>query len=104
MSIFETIPETKDELVKKKKNQISILSMNLLTMIREQHAQIFKLVWDLDPTVTTQELMDAFGTEAVKLFILSGAVQNILVQSEVGYEPLVPPVPYTINQDGSVNA
>jgi hypothetical protein len=51
---------------------------------------------------TTQDLCDAFGDEAVQLFINSAKTQEYIQALKPDYVPLVPPIPFQINKDGTV--
>jgi hypothetical protein len=51
---------------------------------------------------TSQDLCDAFGDEAVQLFIKSQMSQEFIKSMKPDYVPLVPPKHFVINPDGTV--
>jgi hypothetical protein len=61
----------------------------------------FKLVWQ-NRQLTPQQVFDAFGVEAVQLFQLAGAIQQMMNTLKPGCLPQTPPKPFTINEDGTV--
>lgn len=70
-------------------------------MVQQGFSQIFALVWT-NPELTAQEVMDAFGTEAVQLFQFAGAFQQLMNTLQPGVLIQAPPKTFTINEDGSV--
>jgi hypothetical protein len=100
MSIYDIPEETRDEKLRNLMRGIAS-SKNVIQHLDGQHRGAFNQIWN-NEEFTPQEIMDAYGTNAAKLFIDSSATQNFLAVVLEGYVPLVPPQPFTINQDGTV--
>ncbi len=99
--MFKTIDTTKQDIIRDTINGISTGSdHDLLNFIR-WHEHKFNMVWF--PTgCTTQDILDAYGTEAVQLFIKSQMTQEFIKSMKPDYVPLVPPKPFVINPDWTV--
>ena len=78
------------------------LTAQIYRTLRMQHTQAFNRVWN-NPNFTAAEIVSAFGTDALALFQLSGAIQQILKTADQEYVPLVPPLAFTTNADGTVS-
>lgn len=68
---------------------------------------IFNRIWKGSGVIgqsslTPQQSLDAFGTDAASLFQLFALVQNLLNTAVPNTMNLVPPFQYTINDDGTV--
>lgn len=100
MGIYDAPELTKDEKLIALKRSIAGSKL-LVEQLKNMHLSAFNRVWN-NPDHTPQEIMDAYGTDAAKLFHDSAATQTFLSEVVDGYEPLTPPRDYTINQDGSV--
>jgi hypothetical protein len=64
-----------------------------------------QIAWDLfwhNPQATPQQICDALGNNAYKIFQESGFWQAAIKQRDPDYEELVPPNEFVINQDGTV--
>ena len=102
MSIF--IEGTNNNLIESLANEIRRRNTELRNTMEEQHKQIFNLIWNIAPLSENpiQDLLDVFGADAVKLFVLSSKIQDILKDADPNYQVLEPPKDYTINDDGTV--
>lgn len=93
--MFELTP------VEKKKQFIVQNSDSAMQMLKNSVISSFNLVW-FSEDATPQEMFDAFGTKARDLFNISYQAQLFLKAVDDSWEMLVPPKPYTINDNGSV--
>jgi hypothetical protein len=101
MPIIDPIPPTPLELqVRSAKNRIQQQYESLVRCLKE----IGDMVWKNTLKKTPQEVVAAFGTDAVQLFQISGLVRQ-LIQTVSGQEP-PPTMPagwgFTANPDGTV--
>ncbi len=67
----------------------------------KDYNEAFNLVWnsaDLNP----QEVFDGFGTDAAQLFLIAGAFQSAVNAVVPDTLTQVPPLSYTIAEDGHV--
>ena len=78
------------------------------TKMRELHAQmvsyfnqIMTLVWS-HPTLTPQQIMDQYGTNAHNLFDMAGLCQQTIESALPNTTLLGPTYNFTINADGTV--
>jgi len=101
MSIFENTQLDRDYQVLKNKSEMVALNATILKETEDRHKMAFDMVWN-NPNFTAQEVLNSFGNEAAALFIFSGQIQTMLKQAKPEYEILMPPLPYTINEDGTV--
>ena len=60
----------------------------------------FRNVWN-NPNYTPQQVLNNWGTDAVSLFNFSYLAQQILAV-DPSWKMLTPPVPCTLNEDGTV--
>lgn len=82
-------------------NKVKHINGYLYYIIKQKHTEAFDLIWN-NKNFTPKEIVDAFGTDAVALFILSGTLQDILKRANAEYEVLLPKVPFNINNDGTI--
>ena len=82
-------------------NQIKTTTTQLYRMMKQMHTQSFNTVWN-NPSYTPQEIVTAFGTDAVALFTLSYQLQEILKAADPNYVILMPTATVTLNEDGTV--
>lgn len=73
------------------------LGRNINTFIRE----LMKRIWQ-NQNLTPQEAFDAFGTDAVSLFLLAGKAGELLTLLDPTYQLPLPPMDSTKNADGTV--
>ena len=83
--------------------QIKNSSNSLYQEIVKNYVANYNLVWN-NPRLEANVIIDAMGTEAVKLFTLSGALGQILAAAGATDIPLTMPTNWTFeaHQDGSV--
>ena len=99
--MFEEPMKTHDEEVKEAvKGFVSHSNASVENLIIN-HTTGFSLVWD-NPKATPAEVFGVLGSQGAKAFANSYATQLLIKQLKPDYELLVPPAPYTINEDGTV--
>ena len=102
MNIFNTTKElTQAQKLKEFISSIKQSNKVALDMLKKSHEINFNNIWN-NPSFTPQEIFDEFGTDAVQLFQVSSATQEFIKMCDPDYEILVPPVEFTINEDGTV--
>jgi hypothetical protein len=96
MGIFDTTPAgiAKGELVS--------VSAALFHEIKQRHTVIYNKMWNPPEGVTTQNVLDLFGTDAASLFVTSKTLQDLMESVDSTYERLVPPNAFVVNDDGTV--
>lgn len=113
--IFDAPQKTDEEIKKDAVIEIAALNSRLNGIIKSIHSQIFLKVWcngyivkneqDEDIfnyIITPQEVFTTYGTDAYKLFQISGGLQQILYVADPTYTVLIPPKQYVINEDGTI--
>lgn len=100
MDIFKLQPTDVDRL-EELVEEIIRTNARGLQILERNHTQNFNRIWN-NPDFTPQEVLDKFGTSAVKLFVASKATQDFIKACNPDYEVLVPPKEFTINKDGTV--
>ena len=102
MSLFTEEPLAKTDLEKAEdaKRQIVTQSQSTLNRLVSGQRRAFQILWynPLGP----QAILDAFGTSAVELFVVSQKTEDFIKELKPDYEPLEVPYEFTINQDGTV--
>ena len=93
---------TQEEKIEKHKADIIKKNNKLYNRMKREHQTLFNMIWS-DELLSPQEVLDSFGTDAVDLFTFSSKIQELLEQVDSSYVALVPPMPYVINEDGSVS-
>lgn len=73
----------------------------LNAQLKMQHTAAYNMIWN-NPYFPAQEIVNAFGADAIPLFQLSSALQDILAAADPGYEFMVPDYALTIHTDGSI--
>lgn len=82
-------------------DQIKMLSTNLLGQMKHTAKQQFDLVWN-NKTKTAQEVSDMLGVEACMAMDAHYNLQVLIASLDNTWVPLVPPLPYTRNLDGTI--
>jgi hypothetical protein len=82
-------------------NQIKAITTRMYHMIKRDHTQAFNLIWS-NAQYTPALIVAAFGPDAVALFQLSSALQNVLANADPSYYRLMPLQDFIINADGTV--
>ena len=93
---------TKVQKQDRMRQRISRMTSNIYTTMTNQHAQMFKLVFQNPLGLTPQEVVDSLGTDAGEAFTFSVLAQDLLEQIDPEYVRVESPVPYTINPNGTV--
>ena len=102
MNIFNTTKElTKAQKLKGFVDSIKQSNKVSLDILKQSHDINFNNIWN-NGNFTPQEIFNEFGTDAVQLFQVSAATQEFIKMCDPDYEILVPPVEFTINEDGTV--
>lgn len=77
-------------------------------MILQSHQWIFQRLWD-SSDATPDEILLKIGTRGQELFERGGDIVRFLLGADTGRpvasmqpDEYVPPLPYTVNQDGSI--
>tara|TARA_R110000765_G_scaffold124675_1_gene222079 strand:+ start:163 stop:474 length:312 start_codon:yes stop_codon:yes gene_type:complete len=96
MGIFNTTP------VEIAKGELVSVSANLFHEIKQRHTAIYNKLWNPPEGVTTQNVLDLFGTDAASLFVTSQTLQNLMESVDATYERLIPPNTFVVNDDGTV--
>jgi hypothetical protein len=93
---------TQEEKIHDLRTSITKLSLKMHNKMLRQHQQLWNLVWNNSNGLTAQEVFDEYGSDSAQFFLISQAIQTMLVQVDSSYVPLVPDFPYEINPDGTV--
>lgn len=101
MDIFTPAPIDRETVITIEANKLIQFNREMIENLIVNHTAAFNMVWH-NPNCTAQEIFDMFGANAYKLFVSSGDMQALIKKIKPDYEPLVPPVEYVINQDGTV--
>lgn len=83
------------------KEKIIAANTTLFRQIKDAIATSFTDIWN-NGEMTPQEALDAFGSDATALFILSAKAQDLLKAIDPEYEYLTPPTEVKFNEDGTV--
>jgi hypothetical protein len=100
-SIFSSPDLSKGLSIRDSMNQIDMISMAALNVLKNTIKRCFELIWNSD-TYTAQDVCDMYGTGALKLFIASAQVQGLIKTLDPNYVVLEAPADVTINKDGTV--
>jgi hypothetical protein len=99
MDIFNTpqpITSAEQEAINlAEKNRIA------LDVLKVNYKESFTKLW-ANENATSQEILDVYGTNAVKLFLASKKTAELIKFLDPTYEAPVTPKEFTINNDGSV--
>jgi hypothetical protein len=93
-----TITEKQQRVVSQYKAEMQ----RLFGQMRATHDRLFREFWQNRSGLTPQQVSDAFGTEAVQVFILGGALKDFLNMIRPGTVTATPPFEFTPNADGTV--
>jgi hypothetical protein len=89
---------SEDELLEKAKAEIQTLATQLYINASDLHAKLFKIFWERSNAV---KLAEKFGADAGSIFQISSLLQQVFKLANPDYVYLIPPVGYTINDDGT---
>ena len=81
--------------------QIRAQNTYCLAVMKETATNVFQLLWH-STDKTPQEVCDMLGTDAAKGFEAHAKLQELIYLIDPTWVPLVPPVGYTVNQNGTV--
>ena len=81
--------------------QIKSLSTQLLGQMKMVAKTQFDLVWN-NKDKTAQEVLDMFGVEAGLAMDAHYDLQMLILSIDNTWVPLVPPLPYVRNEDGTI--
>jgi hypothetical protein len=82
-------------------DRIKMLSTNLLMQMKQTAKQQFDLVWN-NKDKTAQEVSDMLGVEACMAMDAHYNLQVLIMSLDNTWVPLVPPLPYLRNEDGTI--
>jgi hypothetical protein len=72
-----------------------------LSVMKDTAKAVFQLLWHSSDK-TPQQVCDMMGTDAAKGFEAHAKLQELIYLIDPTWVPLVPPVGYTVNQNGTV--
>lgn len=87
MNIFE-IPQT--DLAQQEAINLASKNRATLDMLKKQYQDAFNSLW-FNPNATPQEILNIFGTNAVKLFMVSKATADFIKSIDPEYTPPTTP-------------
>lgn len=99
MSLIQT-PTLEQVQLQLKAELSAKLQRNFRQLLNDAQAG-FNAIWN-NPSLTPQQALDAFGTDASVLFLVNQEIAEILNAIVPGSWTLEIPYNYTINQDGTV--
>ena len=102
MGLLDNKQPTQEEKIHDLRKNITKVSQKMYSKMDRHHKQLWSLIWNNSSGLTAQEVFDEYGSDACQFFLLSQNIQTMLASVDSNYEPLVPPHPYTINEDGTV--
>lgn len=94
-------PPTTTQLQAQLKGQVVSSTNQLFRTLQSSYDKNFSAVW-ANPSLTPQQVFDAFGTDAAQLFVIAGATATMLNTIVPNTVVAAPPYNYTINSDGTV--
>lgn len=101
--MFTLPPKSKPQIVAEQVEQINNIGQSAVTQIINMHRITFDLFWHNDQA-TPQEICDALGTQATRLYLNSKVTQEYIKTIYPDYVPLEMPegVQVVFNEDGTV--
>ena len=99
--MFQEPALTQDDIVKLEVKAFVAHSNASLENIIINLTIAFNMVWN-NPKATPQEMFAVLGTQGGKTFADSYKLQLLIKELKPDFEMLVPPLPYTIAEDGTV--
>ena len=72
-----------------------------LDNLKSMYQSSFDEIWN-NPVGTPQQILNGFGASAAKLFQSAGLLIQLIKVADPSYVPPTPPLPYTINKNGTV--
>jgi hypothetical protein len=102
MSIIKPPVSGQEAIIAMEKTKIVNSLNSEFKSLKRASEQLFAAVWH-NPKATPAEILESFGTDAHQLFVIASTIKEALNAIQPGTLSLTPPVPYTINLDGSVS-
>lgn len=99
--MFTTPQKTAEQIADEQIVAINAHADASLENFKINYQTSFDLVWK-NPNSTPQEIFNRLGCQAVQLFLRARAVVSCLKEIDPSYVDPVPPVEYTINDNGTV--
>jgi len=72
-----------------------------LSVMKDTARAVFQLLWH-STDKTPQQVCDMMNTDAAQGFLAHSKLQELIYLIDPTWVPLVPPVSYTVNQNGTV--
>ncbi|HVS73089.1 MAG TPA: hypothetical protein VHQ47_17675 [Phycisphaerae bacterium] len=97
-------PSTPEQIAQNVQQRVTARINSLFQQMGATFAFCMSQVWQ-NQNVTPQQVFDAFGANGAELFRLANLLAttvNSAVPGTIADASLTPPLPYTINADGSV--
>lgn len=99
--VFDLPQETDQQRIENAVTHFKLYVLSNQKQREEAQKGAFNLIWH-NPKASPQEMINAFGNEAVQLFILSRTNEEQIKAINPDWEYLVPPYEVTLNEDGTV--
>lgn len=100
--IGSEVEKSLDVLKSEARSQIQALMNVSFDRLVRDFGTLFQQVWNNQNGLTPQQIFDAFGTDAVQLFVIAGTIQDAVNHIQPSTLNGTPPLPYVIHQDGTV--
>lgn len=82
-------------------DQLQVINTNCLVLMKQTAITVFNMFWH-NKQHTPQEMCDLLGADAKKAFEAHSGLQQLIYLLDPTWAPLIPPLPYTANDDGTV--
>lgn len=96
-----TIPAPQQTGVDLAFSQAKQKAFAMYVQLERMHTDLFYFLWK-HPSITIEQFLAKYGTDAKALFEVSSLIQQVLAKTNPSYQPLAPLKPVTLNDDGTV--
>lgn len=100
MSLISTLGKVVINPIDEEFKKAIAMSGMMAHQLERSHTALFNHIWNNSAT-TPEEILQKYGTDAVKLFQISKAIQDILIAVNPNYKTLIPPCQVYFREDGS---
>lgn len=100
---LQEVPKTEAQHAYEAAVQINTMGKELLNTMQREYSRMFGLFWR-NPNASPQAMADAFGAQTADLFARSSGLATFLLSQQadiLAEQDYTPPVPVTLNQDGT---